>query len=381
MSFRKQSNALNSLSANSPASPRHAPVRLPHPVRISEQERPDGIGPLVSVLCITYNHEKFISQCLNGFLIQETTFPVEIIVHDDASNDRTADIVREYQLRYPQLFRTILQTENQYSQKRPIIGIVLPLARGKYFAYCEGDDYWTYSQKLEKQVSILSEMPELAMVSHKCAVITEDSTEVSAFQRLPVEAPIEYRDRNVLRSVFDHPNTWLVRNQTLSSEFLHLLSSLPMGDDPWNLFFLQNGKRGLSLRDIWSVYRQHPGGVWSTLGEFQKRSQELALFVSEQTFYAPRYTREYHSIISDQRMTLARMIGTELIHARMRQSLKNLRYLAKCRSAFFPVFSEIVRIMLLGICVAAYVGSKSVLRRLARHVGLSPLKTGPSPES
>jgi glycosyltransferase involved in cell wall biosynthesis len=379
MSVRKQSNDLNSSGAHAQALPGHAPVRLPHPVRITEQKWPDETEPVVSVLCITYNHEKFISECLNGFLIQETTFPVEIIVHDDASTDRTGDIVREYQLRYPQLFRTILQTENQHSKKRPIIGIALPLARGKYFAYCEGDDFWTYSQKLEKQVCMLSGMPELAMVSHKWSLITQDSTEVSASERLLSDAPIQYSDKDVLRGVFDHPNTWVVRKQTLSSEFLHLLSCLPMGDDPWNLFFLQEGKKGLSLPVIWSVYRQHPGGIWSTLGVFQKMSQQLALFVSEKNFYAPRYTREYQSIISNQRMGLARMLGTELIHARMHQSLKNLRYLASFRSAFFPVFSEVVRLMLLGICVAAYVGSKNVLRRLARQVGLLPLKTGPSP--
>jgi glycosyltransferase involved in cell wall biosynthesis len=75
--------------------------------------------PLVSVSVITYNHEKYIRQCLDGILMQNVNFPYEVLVHDDASPDGTADIIREYEAKYPDIIKPIYQTENQYSQGRP----------------------------------------------------------------------------------------------------------------------------------------------------------------------------------------------------------------------------------------------------------------------
>lgn len=113
-------------------------------------------SPLVSICCITYNHEKFIRDAIEGFLMQQTNFDFEIIVHDDASTDGTAEIIREYEKKYPELFVTIFQNENQYSQGiKPWPNFVFPMARGKYIALCEGDDYWTEPLKLQKQVDFL----------------------------------------------------------------------------------------------------------------------------------------------------------------------------------------------------------------------------------
>ena len=131
-------------------------------------------GVVVSVLCITYNHEKYIAQAIEGFLSQKTSFPIEIIIHDDASTDRTADIIREYDARYPNRITAILQTENQFSRGIAASSILIEKARGKYIAFCEGDDYWTDPYKLETQVSILEAHPECAASTHNEVVVTED---------------------------------------------------------------------------------------------------------------------------------------------------------------------------------------------------------------
>jgi len=114
--------------------------------------------PLVSICCITYNHENFIREAVEGFLMQKTIFPFEIIIHDDASTDKTSEILKEYKAQYPNIIKCFYQTENQYSKgaRRIMARFTFPHARGKYTALCEGDDYWTDPLKLQKQVDYMS---------------------------------------------------------------------------------------------------------------------------------------------------------------------------------------------------------------------------------
>jgi glycosyltransferase involved in cell wall biosynthesis len=131
--------------------------------------------PLVSVCCITYNHEKYIREAIEGFLMQETSFPIEILIHDDASTDKTADIIREYEAKYPNIIKPIYQTENQYSKGVGISATYQwPRAKGKYIALCEGDDYWTDPLKLQKQVDFLEANPEYGMVCTDIYLIDDE---------------------------------------------------------------------------------------------------------------------------------------------------------------------------------------------------------------
>ena len=117
--------------------------------------------PLVSICTTTYCHEKYLNQTLQGFLNQETDFPFEILIHDDASPDGTEGIIREWASRYPEIILPLYETVNQYSQNIPINETFnFPRARGKYIALCEGDDYWTDPKKLQSQVDYLEGHPE-----------------------------------------------------------------------------------------------------------------------------------------------------------------------------------------------------------------------------
>ncbi len=122
----------------------------------------------VSIVCNTYNHEKYIKDAINGFLMQKTNFKFEILIHDDCSTDNTANIVKEYQEKYPQIIKPIFQTKNQYSKGVNItLDIQHPRAKGRYFAFCEGDDYWTDPLKLQKQYDLMESRPEIYMCGHK----------------------------------------------------------------------------------------------------------------------------------------------------------------------------------------------------------------------
>lgn len=120
--------------------------------------------PLVAIRCITYNHEPYIRDALEGFVMQKTDFPFVAIVHDDASTDRTADIIREYAAKYPDIIKPIYETENQYSKgdgsMSRMMNDVCVATGAKYIALCEGDDYWTDALKLQKQVDFLESHPD-----------------------------------------------------------------------------------------------------------------------------------------------------------------------------------------------------------------------------
>ena len=126
---------------------------------------------MVSVICITYNHEAYIAEALESFLKQKTDFAVEILVNDDASRDQTAAIVRAYAERCPDRIRAFLQRENQFCKGGNIENdILLPHARGKYVAFCEGDDFWSDPEKLQRQVDFLEANPDYAACVHETTI-------------------------------------------------------------------------------------------------------------------------------------------------------------------------------------------------------------------
>lgn len=125
----------------------------------------------VTVWCMVFNHEKFLRKCLDGFIMQKTNFPFEVIIHDDASTDHSADIIREYERKYPNLIKPIYEKENQYSIGRERIGIIqLKNLTSKYFAICEGDDYWNSPDKLQKQYDYMELHPECSMCLHNTII-------------------------------------------------------------------------------------------------------------------------------------------------------------------------------------------------------------------
>lgn len=136
----------------------------------------------ISVICYTYNHRNFIRKAMDGFLMQETGYPYEIIVHDDASTDGTQDILQEYQAKYPNRIKLVLQEENLYSQNsdcKEIDRQVFRIAQGEYIAICEGDDYWTDPAKLEKQVSYMESHPECKLCAHEAIIVDVEGKKIA----------------------------------------------------------------------------------------------------------------------------------------------------------------------------------------------------------
>ena len=138
--------------------------------------------PLVAIHCLVYNHEPYLYDCLEGFVMQQTNFPFVAIVHDDASTDNSAAIIREYEEKYPDIIKPIYETENQYSKHDGSLGRVMNAAieatGAKYVAMCEGDDYWTDPLKLQKQVDFMEANPEYSMCFHGAEIKNETDTKI-----------------------------------------------------------------------------------------------------------------------------------------------------------------------------------------------------------
>lgn len=129
------------------------------------EQNKDNQPLMVTIRCIAYNQEAYIRDCLEGFVMQQTNFRFEAIVHDDASTDGTAAIIKEYAEKHPDIIKPILETENQYSKHDGSLGRIMDEhTHGKYVAYCEGDDCWIDPLKLQKQVDYLEAHPDCMLV-------------------------------------------------------------------------------------------------------------------------------------------------------------------------------------------------------------------------
>jgi glycosyltransferase involved in cell wall biosynthesis len=233
---------------------------LDEPIPITSQQWREGTIPIVSISCITYNHENFIRDAIEGFLMQRTTFPVEILIHDDASTDKTAEIVREYEKKYPQLIKPIYQTENQYSKG---IGVSttfqFPRAHGKYIALCEGDDYWTDPLKLQKQVDFLEENPDCSLVCHNIS----DKVDDILYPRPIVKENRYLTNEEIILARGMMTSTLSLGFRKKYVEYLpKWVVTSPVGDIPLVLYIMTQGNV-FCFRDIMGVYRKNLSTSWS----------------------------------------------------------------------------------------------------------------------
>lgn len=137
-------------------------------------------SPLVTVHCTVFNHEPYLRKCLDGFVMQQTTFPFVVVVHDDVSTDKSVVIIEEYAEKYPHIIKPIYEQENQYSKHDGSLWRIMNEAtKGKYVALCEGDDYWTDPLKLQKQVDFLEANDDYGLIYGKARVFVQKTQKMS----------------------------------------------------------------------------------------------------------------------------------------------------------------------------------------------------------
>lgn len=262
---------------------------------------------MVSVLCCVYNHGKILRQCLDGFVMQKTNFRFEAVVHDDASTDDSAAIIREYAEKYPDIIKPILQTENQFSKQNGAITRTLnENTRGKYVAICEGDDYWTDPLKLQKQVDFLEAHPEYSICYHKVAIVNDDASVTKGHfpDWLPDKnATFEISDmehRNIIQT-----NSVMYRWRFQEEKYNDLIwpGVLP-GDWLLHLLHAANGKI-YYMPEVMGAYRHHDGGIWSADRNneavfYQRHGYAHALFFKNARAVTPlRFEKPVRSLLEN----------------------------------------------------------------------------------
>ena len=223
----------------------------------------------VSILCLAFNHEKYIRQTLESFVSQKCDFAFEVLVHDDASTDKTAEIIREFEEKYPGIVRPVYQKENQHSQKIPIWKThVIPLIRGKYVAMCEGDDFWTDPLKLQKQFDVLEANPDCSMCVHKVNDVNEDGTPTDSFRPSAAleEGKLDTAAYLKIQPEYPFQTTSYFMRADIWSEYMNnppeFRRLADVGDEPMLLNMAAKGNI-YYLPDCMSVYRKFSVGSWS----------------------------------------------------------------------------------------------------------------------
>lgn len=249
----------------------------PRPLRAKPEAElmrrwPDG-KVRVSVLCATYNHAEYISDALEGFLSQETSFRFEVIVRDDASTDTTAEVLRTYAERYPRIIKLLLNPTNEYPKVKPFFDL-LRHAQGDYIAVCEGDDYWTDSRKLQKQFKVLEKNPALVL-SHHSVLKTKSGQVTELWGRRTGGSLISSSD-DLMREQISRTSSRFFRNVSILE---HPNSERLVGSDMWMMIQLAQYGAGIFQKNIRpSVYRLHDGGVWSSLSSREQLRTAASTF-------------------------------------------------------------------------------------------------------
>jgi glycosyltransferase involved in cell wall biosynthesis len=212
-------------------------------------------SPKVSIVTTTHNQEAYVRQAFDSFVAQQTSFPVEIVVADDASTDATPSIIREYTSRYPHLFRPILRSEN-LGLNLNLTG-ALSAARGEYIALCEGDDYWIDPLKLSKQVAFLDRHPGTAVCFHPVRVVWEDAYAKDS------KFPPPHLRGNVSVEALILMN--FIQTNSVVYRRLERYDDIPADVMPldWHLHVRHAAHGGIAmLPETMAVYRRHAQGMW-----------------------------------------------------------------------------------------------------------------------
>jgi glycosyltransferase involved in cell wall biosynthesis len=274
-----------------------------------------------SICCITFNHERFVELAINGFLTQRTTKPFEVLVHDDASTDSTQSILKAYQSRYPKLIKLKLQSVNQYKKGfRPLENYLLREATGRFIAICEGDDFWTNRDKLEKQLAVLSD-PAIAGVFHRVQIQDENLNKLPQYYIYPENGILD--SNTIIFSTYFATCSMLFRKSAITP--LTARSSTPLeilGSDRLIANVVAMHGKWVGLDECLGVHIKHSGGITAspTYRDQRQRLESTVTLCETLVDIASDLDREQRAYLIKGVRNLIRLLANDLACARLAQA-------------------------------------------------------------
>ena len=224
-------------------------------------------NPLVSIRCATYNQEKYIGKTLEGIVSQKTDFPFIVVVIDDASTDHNADIIRDYEKKYPDIVKTVYLKENHYSQrksKHPYFKVWEENC--KYIGFCEGDDFWTDPLKLQKQVDFLESHPDYNLVCHNWNILQDGKILPSPVNDLYTQ-PMSFTFATL-------PWVWITKTLTMIYRKAAIdedsFVKFKYSRDVHIVYFALKDGKGYYMPEVMATYRVVDSGIWSKVDQNKK---------------------------------------------------------------------------------------------------------------
>lgn len=244
--------------------------------------------PTINVCMITYNHEKYISEAIEGVLMQKTTFPIQLVVGEDYSTDNTRAICEEYQKKYPNIIKLLPKQKNNLGMMPNFIR-TLVACKSNYIALCEGDDYWTDPTKLQKQVDLIESKLNASLVFSDRTVLNSNDNK---------STPNTYKDRrynlnDVIAGFIPPTQTMLFRNNNNLSSFLKKHQQHPSGDQLIALFYAMQGFI-YCLKDQTAIYRITGEGAWSSRKDNHDYSIQLYLNFKNEILLRENITSHFY---------------------------------------------------------------------------------------
>ena len=214
------------------------------------------MDPILSIIVPVYNHEKYIAQTLDSIIMQKTKYSFEVLIGEDASTDNSRKILKEYEKKYPNFFNIIYHDENTYKNGRDNMYELKMMARGKYLAVLEGDDYWIDENKIETQIDFLEKNPDYIAVTHNCVVVDENSHYTD--KKYPECKDNNYTLKHFLKEIFPGQTATMIARNYVKYDFFDktvLSLGLTPGDKLVYFTLITHGKI-YCIQKVMSAYRK-----------------------------------------------------------------------------------------------------------------------------
>ena len=251
--------------------------------------------PLVSVLMLAWEHGPYIRQAIESVLAQQSPYPYELLIGEDASTDDTLTVCEEYQARFPALVKVMATAENLGMHRN--FARLWDSAEGEYVAFCEGDDYWCDTAKITRQVEFLRSHSDCTLCGTFTDKVAEDAAGhwVPAGEVRPKAIKQKYSFEELVTGYHFHFSSVMLRKD--SPHFPAWFSSVYCVDRPLYLLAAVNGFAGL-LPDVMSVYRLHGGGNWSSISMERKAQRSTELFLTMRDYFDEKYRRLFEQTLA-----------------------------------------------------------------------------------